>query len=877
MAILASKKVFKHVLNNGLTVLVRPNPLIPKVSLQMWYNVGSKDEKTSQKGIAHLIEHMIFKGTKKLSESDINLIVNKLSGSCNAFTSYDYTGYLFDMPSQHWHEALALMEDCMVNCTFKQAFLNSEMKAVIQELKMYKDNYASSLVEALISGIFYDHPYHYPIIGFKQDLWNLKRDTLVDFYKQHYVVNNATLVLTGDVMPDDVFVRSQNMFGHLNPNPQYKKEEFYHHLDLMSQTVTLYRDVQQPIVMLTFVVPGARAQLDYPLDVLSWILGSGKSARLAHKLIDDLQLVTELDTFTYDLFDYGVFFIYFQPKKAEDIDLITRVVQEEIDSIVANGLSSRELQRAIKKTHMEYVSVLESNQKQAYVIGQSYLATGNEQFLFTYLQYPTEQLNEVIRNLAGSFLRPSLMHKGTILPIAEKDKEMWLMVQKESDAEDARVLKGITREVPVEEGSHVNTIDVAPSKSFNFPHPNRLELPNGLKVLYYHNANTPTIDALLMLKAKSYYDSENLQGLYSFMTGMLDEGTKQHPGSEFSQALESYGMSLSCSPGYVSLNMLSADLEKGLGFMTEMMSSASFDEDVIEKVRAQIVSDIKDYWDSPSEFAIQLAREEIYKNHPYSKRAMGTISTIESIKKEDLLRTYKQFATPQEATLVLVGDLESYALKSILEKTIGTWKGVPATSLAFPQLVPIQPHEVDYQINRDQIVLAFAGLSVSRHHPDFDKILLFDQIFTGGVLGSMSSRLFQLRERSGLFYTIGASLLHHSDEQPGMIFIKTIVSLDRVEEAQQAILETIDYTTDQIEKHELEQAQNGLINSMVDNFESNRQIAATFALLERYKLPADYFDKRPQQLLKVTSDEILTATKKILGTEKLVRFKIGRI
>ena len=113
-------QVFKKILDNGLTILVRPNHIIPKTSLQLWYNVGSKDEKTGEKGIAHLIEHMIFKGTEKLSESDIDKITRKLSGSCNAFTSYDYTGYLFDFPSHHWHEALNIMADCMRNCSFKQ-------------------------------------------------------------------------------------------------------------------------------------------------------------------------------------------------------------------------------------------------------------------------------------------------------------------------------------------------------------------------------------------------------------------------------------------------------------------------------------------------------------------------------------------------------------------------------------------------------------------------------------------------------------------------------------------------------------------------------------------------------------------------------------
>ncbi len=877
MAIFSDRKVFKKLLDNGMTVLVRPNHLIPKVSLQLWYNVGSKDEQSGQRGIAHLIEHMIFKGTKKLSESDINMIVNKLSGSCNAFTSYDYTGYLFDMPTHHWHEALPIMADCMRNCTFRQEFLNSEMKAVVQELKMYRDNYPSVLIESLISGIFPDHPYHFPIIGFKQDLWNLKRDPLQSFYQKHYIPNNATLVIVGDIEPDAAFAQANDNFKLIKPDLSYKKESFYHHLDLLTQSITLYRDVQQPMVMLAYVVPGARANLDYPMDVLSWILGSGKSSRLQKKLIDDLQLVTELDTFTYDLFDYGVFFIYFQPKKINDIDMIIRVVNDELESLVTNGINTRELQRAIKKTHVEYLSVLESNQKQAYVIGQSYLATGNDQFLFTYLDYPTEQLNQVITSLVSTYLRPCLMHKGMILPIKEQDKDMWLVIQRESDAEDEKVLKQITRDVPVEQGSHVHTITTQQRKSFNFPRPHKIQLSNGLTVLYYHNPNIPTIDALLTFKAKSYYDPDNLQGLTNFMSGLLDEGTQHHPGNEFSQTLESLGMSLSCGAGYITLNMLSADLQRGLELLKELTTDASFDEDAIEKVRAQLISDIKDYWDNPSEFAIQLVREQVYKNHPYSKKAMGDVATVQKITRENLINAYKHSITPDQAILTIVGDLEAYDIKSLLEKTLGTWKGQPVPSIAFPALQKVNAQEIVYPINRDQIVLAFGGLSVARNNPEFDKILLFDQIFTGGVLGSMSSRLFQLREQSGLFYTIGGSLLHHADEQPGMIFIKTIVSLDRLEEAEQAILQTIDSATDHIEQHELEQAQYGLINSMVDNFESNASIAATFSLLERFKLPADYFDKRPEQLLKITPEQIKASVKNILNSNSLIRLKIGRM
>jgi zinc protease len=217
-----------------MTILVREAHTVPKVSIQLWYNVGSKDEGIGERGIAHLIEHMVFKGTQKLSESDINMITHMLSGSCNAFTSYDYTGYLFNFPKQHWQEALVMMSDCMRGCSFKEDMLSSEMKAVIQELKMYRDNYTSSLFEKMVSTIFDAHPYHHPIIGYKEDLWNASSQLLKNFYNKHYVPNNAALVVVGDVAAQEVFEAAERYFGAIPYGPNYKKATHLYNQDIIS-------------------------------------------------------------------------------------------------------------------------------------------------------------------------------------------------------------------------------------------------------------------------------------------------------------------------------------------------------------------------------------------------------------------------------------------------------------------------------------------------------------------------------------------------------------------------------------------------------------------------------------------------------------------
>lgn len=870
--------VQKKVLKNGMTVLVLPSHNIPKVSLQLWYNVGSKDEKTGEKGIAHLIEHMIFKGTDKLSETDINIVSHMLSGSINAFTSYDYTGYLFNLPTHHWHEALPIMADCMQNAAFKDDHLSSEMKAVIQELKMYRDDYQMSLIEELISVIFADHPYHFPIIGFKQDLWTVHGKDLTKFYKKHYAPNNATLIVVGDVQPEEVFKTAQECFGDIPALEGYKKEEHFFHKDIISKSVTLYRDVQQPIQALVFVVPGIKNRKEHVLEIASWILGAGKSSRLYKKLVDELQLVTSLSTSFWDLFDHALFFIMLEPKDVADCSKIETIVNEEIQSIVSEGLTQSELDRAIKKAQMKLYGILENSEKQAYEIGKYYLATGDENYIFNYLNDTPEKIRQDVQSLFANYFRPYVMNRGLVLPLPKSEKKTWASLQQQSDLEDQKILSEHKRETPLEEPLYAEQVKIKEPTHFNFPKASTFTLANGLKAFYYQNQNNvPKINIVLEFKARYFYDAQDKGGLYNFVANMMSEGTENYNAIELAQEIESRGMSLSIYPGGLVMSMLSSDLEKGLSLLHEVLTRAVFDENEIEKVREQIVAEIKNFWDEPKSFAGQVVREHIYKNHPYSKNMLGTLESVASIKRDDLVNFYKKYISPAGAKIAIVGDLDDYDVKSMLEKTLGKWQGPTVEDVEFPQLATTKAGDVNYPINRDQVVLCYAAASINRFNADFDKLLIFDQIFGGGALGSLHSRLFSLREQSGLFYTINGSLLANVDEQPGMVLIKTIVSNDRLKEAEKAIVNTIATSADSITPEEFSQARHAILNSLMNNFESNTKIAQSFLFLDKYKLPATFFDDRADDLAHISIADVQAAVKKVLNVNNLLTFRIGRV
>lgn len=877
------QKVEKKVLSNGMTVLVHRVPTTPKVSLQLWYHVGSKDEKTGEKGIAHLIEHMIFKGTAgkdslNISESDINFITHTLSGSCNAFTAQDFTGYLFNLPSHHWKQILPVIADTMVNTSFKDDHLSSEMKAVIQELKMRRDNYIASLAEEMMSAIFVDHPYHYPIIGFKQDLWSVHGDDLRKFYKKHYAPNNATLVVVGDVTVDDVFAEAEKSFGHIPALENYEKEEFFFKRDIVSKTVTLYRDIKQPFVTLAYVMPGVSRGTDHTAEIASWLLGSGKGSRLQQKIVDELQLATSLSTFSWNMFDYGLFFVAFEPKDLNDVEIIAQHIQQEIDQLAADGPSEKELSRAVKKSRMGYFAKLESTQRQANDIGKYFVATGDENHIFKNMQEPDyAQLSADVQKLLADNMRASVAHRGYVLPLAESEKEYWTKMQQESDMQDQRILSEHVRTSEIEPPSYLKNIKIKEQVAFDFPKPQTFELSNGVKVLWYDNPATPKVNIVIDLKSRHYFDPENLQGLSSFTHAMLLEGTKKYTSAQLADELESRGMAFSAYPGGVSMTMLSEDFEKGIELLEEILSNAIFAPEEVEKVRQQMLAEVKNFWDDPSHFAGQLIRNQVYKGHPYSKNSVGTKESIAAITRDDLVNFYEKHISPYRAKIAVVGDLKKHNVRDVLEKKLASWQGPEIQELVFPKLSETQSVVIDHPINRDQVTLCYAGLSVDRKDPAYDKLVLFDQIFGGGVLGSMSSRLFAIREQSGLFYSINGSLTVQANEQPGMVAIKTLVSLDRLAEAELLISNTIDTIVDTITEHELAQARNAILNAQVLNFESNASIAGAFLFLERYGFAPDYFDTRGKRLAAISLDEVKQAAKAILNTDRVMTLRIGRM
>ncbi|NDD53511.1 insulinase family protein [bacterium] len=564
-------KVFKKVLSNGLTVLTRPVRHIPRVEAHLWYNVGSKDEALHERGMAHLIEHMLFKGTQELSEADINLISQKLTADSNAFTSQDYTCYTFRLPSSCWEVALRIFADCMQNARFDSNMLASELKAVIEELRMYRDDFQGALLEHMLASAFPEHPYHSPIIGSKYDLCALKRDDLYAFYKKHYHPGNATLVVVGDVEPEAVFAQAEAFFGKIPAVNNYVRAKHYFTDDVYSKTTTLYRPVSHPWFTYLFKIPGFNDGKNHLIDLASIILSTGKSSRLYNRLVNQEQLAIDVDCTVYDLVERGLLYFGIWPANDVHPEQIEEILVEELQALATNEVEDWEFEAAQKRTHVDLTSLLESTEKQAFVIGNSFVATRNEAFIDTYLQAIEQTSKEDMQTFFATYLTPLVMHRGYLLPIDEEGTQRMQQIHHAADALEEEILRNHVRTTPVEAGKLVNVIPAPERVSKKHPQPESFMLNNGMEVLYHHNPLVPQVISVLCLKGNYLYEDEAQSGAFGMMMRTISDSTQDFTPEAFAQILETKGIHLAAGSDNIAVRALHEDFYDAITILADIV------------------------------------------------------------------------------------------------------------------------------------------------------------------------------------------------------------------------------------------------------------------------------------------------------------------
>lgn len=410
---------YSFTLNNGLQVVVLPQHRAPVITQMVWYRVGSADEPVGHTGIAHFLEHLMFKGTIKYPGNEFNQTVARLGGGQNAFTSYDYTAYYQSVAAQDIEETMKREADRMLNLVLSEDDIKSERQVIIEERRMRTDNSpAAMLLEETRATLFLNHPYHNPVIGWKQEMEALSRQDALDFYHRFYTPNNATLILSGDITPEKARDLAVSIYGPLQqradpPQKRIRPQEPVSN----TQRSVIMRDprVSNESFMHSWVVPSynnAKQGQAEALDLLGEILGGSLRSRLYTKLIVQENKAADIGSnYSGGSVDDGVFSIYGVPR-----DGVTRAeLEQDVNKIIAdiakNGVSTTELNQARERFIRALVYAQDSPEGLANIYGSA-LSTG--QTLQTINDWP-ERLKKVtpddIKQMVKTYLE---LDKGVI-------------------------------------------------------------------------------------------------------------------------------------------------------------------------------------------------------------------------------------------------------------------------------------------------------------------------------------------------------------------------------------------------------------------------------------------------------------------------------
>ena len=410
--------VTEKVFPNGLKVLLKEEHKAPVVTFQVWYRVGSRNECLGKTGLSHMLEHMMFKGTKKYGPKTFSQMVQRNGGNDNAFTSHDYTAYFENFAADRIALSLELESDRMQNLLLDPKAFLSERNVVKEERRMRtEDDPVNAMVEQMMSVAFSAHPYQWPVIGWMADIENYTREDLVKHYRTYYVPNNATIVVVGDFDSHTLLAEIEKAFGKIPRGPDVPKVTAVEPMHDGERRVMVKRQAEISAVFAGYTVPTIQHHDSYALEVLHGILASGKSSRLYKSLVYEKQLALYAGG-DYDnvSVDPNLFYVYagvLPGKTAEDVE---KALFAEIDNFKNEPVTDEELLKAKNQVEASFIMDQDSIFYQAMQLGQ-FESVATWRLLENYPDNIRAVKKEDIMRVAKAYLTEDNRTVGILVPV----------------------------------------------------------------------------------------------------------------------------------------------------------------------------------------------------------------------------------------------------------------------------------------------------------------------------------------------------------------------------------------------------------------------------------------------------------------------------
>jgi zinc protease len=415
-------RVQEAVLPNGLKVIMLEMEKAPVVTFQVWYRVGSRNESWGKTGLAHLLEHMMFKGTKTTGPEQFSRIIQENGGNDNAFTSHDYTGYFTNISADRVDIPLALEADRMANLLIREEDFVTERMVVIEERRLRtEDNPQAYLGEQLEAAAFQVQPYHWPIIGWMDDLKALTLTDAKAYYKRFYTPANAFIVVVGAFKKAKLLPLIEKAFGGIPKGKALERRSFSEQPQAGERRVIVKKEANQPAIVMGYHVPKAPDPDSYILEVVEALLSSGKSSRLYRNLVRGKRICLSADASNSFLsVDPDLFYLSAEPLPGISIEEVEKALDDEVRKLQTERVEAKELERVINSMEASFIYGQDSLFSQAMLLAR-YEITAGWQAADHYLPLVRRVTPDEIRRVAAKYLQPDNRTVGILIPLPPKE------------------------------------------------------------------------------------------------------------------------------------------------------------------------------------------------------------------------------------------------------------------------------------------------------------------------------------------------------------------------------------------------------------------------------------------------------------------------
>jgi zinc protease len=810
----------KRVLPNGLTIIVQEDRSAPVASVQAWCGTGSVDENAHLgAGLSHILEHMLFKGTKTNPANAIAQKVQNVGGYINAYTSFDRTVYWIDVPKDGVSVALEVLADAMMNSTLPVEEYAKEQEVIRREFAMGMDDPDRMAGQLLFATAFQRHPYRLPVIGLLDVFNQLTRDQVLEYYRARYVPNNFTFIVVGDVNADAIYQQLAEFFKSypaksLTPvfippePPQLGRREM--HEEFVTELTRL---------SLAWHIPEI-THPDVPaLDILSTILGDGRSSRLYRQLRDETGLAYGVSAFSYTPGDPGLLGID-ATVEMENREAARDLILKIVGQIISDGVTPQELAKAKKISLSHHLGALTTMRGQASDLGSNWFLTRNLNFTRDYLDAVQKLSSDNIRRVAATYLVDDNL---TITSLNPKT---------------TGAAKSDTR-------AAISAGEIQ-----------KIALSNGLRLLVREDPRLPLVSMAAVFRGGLLAETSATNGITRLLAKTLLKGTTTRTAEQIADTIEAVGGSIGSDAGNnsfsVAVDVTQPDLRLGLELLADVLLNATLPDAALEREREVQLAGIKEDEEQLTTVARNILREALFREHPYALRGKGSAESVANLTRQHLLAFRDAYLVARNGVISVFGNVKADEVRELFESALGKMKAGQLALTAAPQPAPL-PGTVTVERLKEKaqgvLMVGFRGADLFSE--DRSALELIDE-----ASSDLGSRFFvRIREEMGLAYFVGASQMQGL--VPGLFLFYLGTDPQKIEPVQAALLEEIGkLATEGLSEVELARAKKKLIGQQQIANQSNDSFGYMAALDELYGLGFDHYKALERDVERVTAEEV---------------------